>query len=151
MIKWKLTPLALVLSFTLPLPAMAAEDNQTVCGLYSSIGGSLTEFMLPLTMQDFVNIMTGKDPELLKDLSINMLNGLTGAELAALNAMDEDDSSLLSESAGQIAVNHLMSGSASSSEDVKYLMKNTCLSIGAAKIIENQRRANDATQANLGQ
>lgn len=139
---------ALFLAVSAPISSAAEDDIR--CDLYGSIGGSLAEFMLPLTMQDFVNMMTGKDPGLLNELSNSLLKSVNGLELAALSEMAESDRELFSEAAGETAIQYLMSARASSSEDLKTIMEKTCISIGADSIIDNKKRAKRLTDANLG-
>ena len=146
----KIVPLLLALTLTAPATFSAAEEGDMRCSLYGSIGGSMGKFMLPLTMQDFVNIMTGKDPALLNELSNSLLASVNRQELAALGKMPEKDRELFSESAGQAAIENLMSARATSSEELKSLMTSACKSVGAQGIIDNQRRANALTEANLG-
>lgn len=141
----------MALSLLIVFPFSAAAEEDIRCSLYGSIGGSLAEFMLPLTLQDFVNMMTGEDPDLMNELSSSLLTSVNGLELAALSKMPDKDAELFSESAGQTAIQHLMSATASSSEDLKALMENSCNSVGADRIIRNQKRANRLTEANLGE
>lgn len=132
-------------------PFSAAAEDDIRCSLYGSIGGSLAEFMLPLTMQDFINMMTGEDPDLMHELSSSLLKSVNGLELAAFTKMPDKDAEIFSESAGQTAIQHLMSATASSSEDLKALMESSCNSVGADRIIRNQKRAKRLTEANLGE
>lgn len=93
---------------------------------------------------------TGKDDKLADELSTTLFSKLNGSELVALTKLETKDVEMLSESAGQVAIELLMGGRANNSQDVDTIMKTTCLSISTMQIIKNQKRANQATQANLG-
>ena len=139
---------ALCLSLAAPTLA-AAADNKASCQVYSKIGSTTVEFMLPLTLQEFVNMMTGKNPELLQKMSTGLLSGLDGDDVKTMIGLGED-STLAGQAAGEVAVAMLMSGQASSASEVQTKMQRDCEAIGFDKIVENQKRANRATAGNIG-
>lgn len=126
-----------------------ADDNAQLCSMYSKTGGAMSEFMLPLTLQDFINITTGKDETLTIEMTGALMGAWNAADMVAASKLGQSDIELLSESAGQVAVELMLSGQANSHTQVREIMKASCLNVTARGIINNQRRAKQATDANM--
>jgi len=140
---------ALCLSFS--TPAFAADtDNEASCKMYSKIAGTMVDFMLPLTMQDFVNMMNGKDPKLLGEMTSGLLSGLDADDIATMVSLGSD-AQIAGQAAGDVAMRMLMSGQATSSSEVQSAMRANCNEIGFDKIVANQKRANRATAGNFSE
>lgn len=140
---------ALCLSFSTPVFA-AESDNATSCKMYSKIAGTMVDFMLPLTMQDFVNMMNGKDPKLLGQMTSGLLSGLDAEDVSTMISLGSD-AEIAGQAAGDVAMRMLMSGQATSSSQVQRAMKSNCEEIGFDQIIANQKRANRATAGNFSE
>lgn len=136
---------ALCLSFS--TPAFAA-DNEKSCKMYSKIAGTMVDFMLPLTMQDFVNMMNGKDPKLLGQMTSGLLAGLDADDISTMVSLGSE-AEIAGQAAGDVAMRMLMSGQATSSSEVQRIMRADCEDIGFNQIIANQKKANRATAGNL--
>jgi len=145
---------ALGLLALLPVSAQADDtasaDDVAICTLYSKIGSSTVSFMLPLKMQDFVDMMTGKNPELMGTMSQSLLSGLDGNDIATMTKHAEE-AALIGEAAGSVGIQSLMSGQASSAEEVQTLMYRQCRAVGAQVIIDNQRQTSALAAQSLGQ
>lgn len=134
----------------LPSTAYAVDDVKT-CKIYGKIGGAITDFMLPLTMQDLVNILTGKDPKLATEMTSVIIYALDKAEYVVMGDIGEEKAGLMGEAAGQVAIELLMSGRASSGAEIVTIMEDTCLSVGFDAIVDNQRDARASLSKNMGQ
>lgn len=93
--------------------------------------------------------MAGKNPDLVATMTDTILRANTGAAIAAANKLTQDDGKLLGESAGQIAIQLLMSGQATNADDVRNTLNAACLQHSAAAIIANQRAARDALSKSM--
>jgi len=129
--------------------AYAGEDD-ALCNLYSKSGGAMVEFMLPLTLQQFVDMTTGKDTALMNRMSASLLKEFEPAELIALSTVGEGKAGLIGEAAGHVAVELLMSGQATTKSGIVNIMSSNCHAIGPETIIANQLKSRAATSANMG-
>ena len=141
--------LAGTLSIAMPF-SVSVQAGEAECNVYSKIGSSMVNFMLPLTMQDFINITMGKDPKLTNEMTQNMIAGMDTTDFTTLAAMGEDGAGLMGEAAGQIAVELLISGQASSAREVKAALKESCMTVGMDTILDNQRQARANVNSSLG-
>ena len=141
--------LGLAAVLTLATPA-SATDSDALCSLYSKTGGSVVEFMLPLTMQQFVDMMAGKNPGLMNQMTQALVSEFDEADLIALASVDQQKAQVIGEAAGQVAIELLMSGQATSKAEIVNAMSTSCKAVGPDVIIANQMRANAAVDANMG-
>ncbi len=139
---------ALLLAISFQVSASEVESDVR-CQLYSKLGGSMVEFMLPLTMQDLVNMMSGKDPDLMMDMTTGLLSGLDGNDLGVMMKLPGQDAEIAGQAAGDVAMKVLMSGQATSAAEVRTIMKSTCETIGFDTMVANQKSANLATAGNF--
>ena len=130
----------------IPLNAHAADEN-AVCSAYGKIGGYLVGSLLPRSLQDFVDMNTGKNPEFAKELITGLLSELNGVELMAFSTLGEEDASLLGESAGQVSVALLMEGT--NKDDVINTMRDRCLAVGSKQITANMKASKIALDKNI--
>ena len=135
----------------LAMSSNAYANDDALCSLYSKTGGATVEFMLPLTMQQFVDMMAGKEPALMNQMTMKLLGEFNSDDLAALATVNQQDAEVIGEAAGMVAVELLMSGQATTKSDIVSVMNSGCNAIGAQTIINNQKAARNATQANMGQ
>jgi len=141
--------LAATFALSFSSPTFAADvDDAAGCKMYGQIAGVMVDFMLPLTMQDFVNMMSGKDPETLAKMSSGLISGLDGDDIKTMMALG-GDAQIAGQAAGDVAVKTLMSGEATSSSEVKSIMESHCNEIGFDQILANQKRANQASAGNI--
>ena len=130
-------------------PVSHANNDATLCNAYGKIGGYMVGSLLPKTMQDFVDMMTGKNPEMLEGITAGLMDDLSGKELLAVSKQDENRMGLLGESAGQVAIQMLMAGQVSDKPDTVNALRNNCMSVGINTIISNQAAANAAINASI--
>jgi hypothetical protein len=129
----------------------SADENDTLCSMYSKTGGAMSEFMLPLTVQDFINMINGSDQGLMNDMVKAMTDAWSGSDMVALSKLNTEDAEIIGEAAGQVAIELLMTGQASTKTEVTQFMNKSCMTVGAKNIIRNQRKSRAATAAIMGQ
>ncbi len=139
---------ALLLGF-LQTPAVQAADDQTTCSFFSKVGSSLIEFVLPLTVQDMVDMLAGKNQSLMIEMTMVMMKAMSAEEFQQFMTLNSDDAEMLGQSAGEVAFQLLMTGQATSIAEVESQLMSNCLKIGPDNIIQNQRNANAAAAGNL--
>jgi len=127
--------------------AQADETENTLCTFYGAVGGSVLEFVLPLTMQDLVLMVRGQKPELVEDLTKQMTATTESSALGEAVKLGEQDLELLGKAAGTQAFVLAMSGGAASADEAKNALKSACLRNGSQRIIDQQRAANQAEEA----
>jgi len=142
------TAIAAGAALTLAIPAQAADNT---CGVYSELGGSMVDFMLPMTLQQVVDLTSGKNDALAEQMGMKMISNLSEDEIMTLGTMNETDAGLISEAAGMVAIELLMTGQATTSAEIRNYMLLTCNQVGASQIIANQSKMRAATAANMGQ
>lgn len=123
-----------------------AQTDDTVCGGYAAVGGVIASEMLDLTLRDVVGMMQNKRPDITAKIASAMESRLTPAEMLGIAQLPGDESSLLGEASGVHAMNVLMSGQASSADEVSNMLKQSCLTTGYKTVISNQRQINGLTQ-----
>ncbi|MBL4617953.1 MAG: hypothetical protein JKY46_09670 [Robiginitomaculum sp.] len=115
-----------------------ANDDQELCGFYGNIGRSIAEFMLPLTIQQMVDMNSGNNPALQKEMEAKVMTYVTANQLIAAGNLKEQEITFFAESAGQNGVMLLMEAKARSSTEVYDILETRCKRVGALKLIENQ-------------
>lgn len=133
------------------IPVSHAQDDQLTCSFYSKVGSSVVGYMLPLTVQELVDMMTGKNPDLMTEMTGVMLRAMNAEEFQAIFAMDANRLEMLGEAAGAVSFQVLMSGKATSVDEVERILLSSCLSIGPDVIIDNQIASNAAAARNINQ
>ncbi|MCF6292775.1 MAG: hypothetical protein L3J04_05210 [Robiginitomaculum sp.] len=118
-----------------------ANDDQELCGLYGNIGRGVAEFMLPLTLQQIINMNSGNEPELQKESETKAMTYVTANQLIAAVKLTEQEVAAFGESAGQNAVALLMEAKARSGMDIFDFLTNRCNRLGAQTVISNQIKA----------
>ena len=136
---------AAMMSAIITVPA-EAQTEDSVCGGYAAVGGVMASEMLDLTLRDLVGMMQNKRPDITAKLMSAMETRLTADEVAGITQLPGDEASLLGEAAGEHAMNVLMTGRASSADDVVTLMKQSCLTTGYKTVVGNQRQINELSQ-----
>ena len=145
----RLSILVAAAALSLSSPAIAADtDNKAACKMYSVFGSTMVDFMLPLTMQEFVNMMSGKDPAAFAEMSSALISQLSGEDIKTMVSLGAD-AQVAGQAAGEVAMQILMSGQATSSSEVKTIMDSHCNKIGFDQIVSNQKRANQAAAGNF--
>jgi len=147
----RLSILAAAFTLSLSPSAFAASvDDAAGCKMYSQFGSTMVDFMLPLTLQDFVDMMSGKDTEALAGMSVELISQMDKGDMKTMLALG-NEAQIVGRAAGEVAMQILMSGQASSSSEVKTIMRSQCKKIGFTQLIANQKKANQASALNLGQ
>jgi hypothetical protein len=145
----RLSVLAAAAALSLASPAYAAEvEDAAACKMYSQFAATMVDFMLPLTLQDFVNMMSGKDPEALAEMSSGLITQLDQGDIKTMLALG-DEAQIAGQAAGEVAMQILMTGQATSSSEVKNIMDSHCIEIGFDQILANQKTANRASAGNI--
>lgn len=140
-----------VLSLSLIAPFTAsANDNENLCPVYGKFGGATADFMLPLKVQDLVDMISGKNDDLAQSLGLSIIGTMSANEIAAFTTLPNSEAELLGGAAGMVAIELLMSGQATSGADVRRAMERSCNQVGIRAILANQKLSDDATQANMG-
>lgn len=130
-------------------PAQAATSEDT-CALYARIGGTMSDFMMPLTVKNFVEMMSGKDNALMAEMTSSLITGIGPDHLATMMTLKGDESELIGQAAGTVMMELLMTGAATTPAEIETNMRQTCNSIGAKTLIANQRAAVAAQSRNVG-
>ena len=141
--------LGLIAIAAVSVPATAQTDDMK-CQIYAKTGGTMADYMLPLRLQDLVNMLSGKDTELMSGLTGALVGKLTPQEMAAMAQFKSNDATILGEAAGEVTMALLMGGQATSGAQVQSILKDTCMQVGPDQIIQNQRRAKAISDKNLG-
>ena len=124
-------------------PATALSNDDThKCAAYGSVGASMADFILPITVKEMVGIMQGTEPELMMKMTMQLMSGLTPEELQAMVSLGETQASMLGEMAGTQAMQLLMTAQASTSEEVDRTLQAQCTRVGFDALLESQRRIN---------
>jgi len=119
-------------------------NDEAICNAYGKLGETVASFMLPLTLQQMVNMNSGKDAELMSDFIKKMTDTMSGTEMLALADLGDDAAELLGEFGGQNAITLLMGGQATSSNEIRALMKQQCLQAGPEALVNRMRKAKRA-------
>lgn len=138
----KIRIIGLVICFVFPWTAAAsAETNQdkALCNFYGVVGQASVEYILPMRVQDLLNMLSGKDEKLMGKFTQKLLDTITGSELLVLADVPDGDVEWLGQSAGQIAIQSLMSARITSGAEVKELLYNHCIKTGVQQIIQKQK------------
>jgi len=140
----KRTSLALLLGFC-SVSTAHAQSDKNICSIYGSIGESMVDFMLPLTLKNFIELNTGGNPELEQELTSALESSLSVSDARSFVKLNEEEQTLLGEAAGGTAVTLLMSGHAADAKAIKTFMQKNCEKHGYKTIIAQQKKANNAT------
>lgn len=141
-----LTAFACVLSLSMA-PEARADENTTLCNLYTNTAGGMADFLLPLTVQQYVNMMAGKSPELVDQMTKSIMAQFSSEDLIALATVEADKAALLGEAAGQDVIQIMMSGQGTTKAEIVSAMSGTCQSVGPNMIIEEQKKMKASMQA----
>lgn len=130
----------LCLSMTAFLPT-AQADETAVCGIYGTIGSVTTEVLMDRTFRDVLDMMQGRSNDITNAIGARMVSSFSSDQLAVMSTMTTEDSELIGGAAGTKGFNLLLSGRASSPDDVRVLLQDECMRIGIETIKNNQRQA----------
>ncbi len=121
--------------------AASANDKDDICGYYGNVGAAAVDFLLPLSFQQVVNMVSGKDADLLAKMSEAVEGKGSKATRTKVTAMGDDALELLGEAAGFHGFQLTLTGQATSGEEVFIRLSSQCQQMGPESIIETQRRA----------
>lgn len=130
--------------------AAANMQQNRVCEIYGRTGAAVARFMLPLTFQDAIAMLNGRNDKLLGQFTEYLIKAFSGEDLVAISRMPSDQFSLLSEAAGASTFSLLMDGTVTSPDGVAAHLSDTCDRLGVNTIITNQRAVKAATESNVG-
>ncbi len=132
-------------------PQAIADENAALCHLYSATGAGTVEFLLPLTVQQYVNLTAGKDKALADQMTQAIVRQYNPQIIAQLQNTSPEKIGLMGEAAGQTVTQLLMSGQATSKADVQGVMTSACQALGANTIIEEQKKLRESLQQQAAQ
>lgn len=124
--------------------AVSAQEDHILCSVYGKISQATVDFMMPLTLEQVTGMMTGQNPGLLSKFVDIMAGSITVREQRALAAMPQSDVNLLSEYAGQITMQKVMSMQIRDRSRTRELMEKECKTIGAKTLIARLKKAKAA-------
>jgi hypothetical protein len=130
--------------------ATVQAQQDRVCEIYGRTGAAVARFMLPLTFQDAIAMLNGRNDRLLGQFTEYLLKAFSGEDLVAISRMPSDQFSLLSEAAGASTFSLLMDGTVTSPDGVAAHLSGTCGRLGVSTIIANQRAVKAASESNVG-
>ena len=81
-------------------------------------------------------------------MSTSFLSKLDGNDIKTMVALG-DDATIAGQAAGEVAMQMLITGKATSSSEVKTIMESHCNKISFDQIVSNQKRANQAAAGNF--
>ena len=135
--------LAIMAIFARP-PALPASDTgqaDMLCEAYGAIGFAVADFMLPMSLQQIVNMASGASPQQMEIFSANMQQVLAGPYADALRQAGPDAGGLFGQFGGDAAMGLLMQGRATSADQLRTVMIQQCNTVGSAKLLEDMRTA----------
>lgn len=126
-------------------PAGAAS-KQEVCSYYGNVGAAAINFLLPLKFSQVVDLVAGKDPALLEQMSAAVEKRGSPKVRADLEKTGKEALELIGEAAGYHAFQLTLTGQATDGQEVFGRLNEQCMNMGPDAIIESQRRARAVQQ-----
>ncbi|NVJ99073.1 MAG: hypothetical protein HWE25_13030 [Alphaproteobacteria bacterium] len=131
-----------ILLLAAPFPAQSATASQSdVCSYYGNVGAGAIDFLLPLKFSQVINMISGKDQELLKAMNKSLANKGSKKSREGVEELGDDALALMGEAAGFHGFQLVMTGQATTGQEVFGILTNQCMSAGPEAIIEGQRNA----------
>jgi hypothetical protein len=127
--------------FSLAGPAAQAGEKEDMCGYYGNVGAAAIDFLLPLTFQQVVDMVSGKDADLLAQMSRAVEGKGSKTARAAIEKMGDDALELMGEAAGFHGFQLALTGQATNGQEVFERLSTQCEQVGPDQIIDIQRRA----------
>lgn len=127
--------------FTSSGQSAIADDNELLCSVYGSMSQSVVNFMLPLTFEQILNMITGKDNLLMGQFTQAMMTSMKPEALGKLATSSQTDIAMLSQHAGQTVFQMMMSGQILDMNAAGEVMENKCLEMGSRNIINRMEQA----------
>ncbi len=144
--------LGIITSVLVALSSTAqAQDVDHLCNAYAKGGRVLAATMLDATFAEVLNIISGKNPELLQKFTTELIKQFNGEELDAISRLNSEDSKLLFGMAGMDAMNIMIETQTTSLEDIQTTMYKKCKSQGSDVLIERMRKIEEIRQGNNNQ
>lgn len=129
--------LAISLLFIFSQP-LQAQDNDKICGAYGKVGQVMSEFILPITMENLMRFVNGVSPEMTQEIATKLASSLTEQELLAISQMSEEKRKLLFETAGSQTVKTLIEEQETTPEALGEILYQQCISEGIDALIEQE-------------
>ncbi len=134
------TLLSAVSLFSVP-SAADAEDTKEICLYYGNVGAAAVDFLLPLKLQQVVDLISGRDEALLEKMN-KTVEGVGNVQVKeAMKKIGEDAAEHLGASAGFLSFQLVMTGQATTPQEVFSVLYRSCTETGPERIVENQRKA----------
>ncbi|WP_026168231.1 hypothetical protein [Kordiimonas gwangyangensis] len=118
-----------------------AEDDKEICLYYGNVGAAAVEFLLPLKLQQVVDLISGRDEALLEKMN-KTVEGVGNVRVkTAMKKIGDDAAEHLGASAGFLSFQLVMTGQATTPQEVFSVLYRGCSETGPERIVENQRKA----------
>lgn len=126
--------------------AVPAKAEDKLCNVYGDLGQSVADYILPFTIQEMVDMVTGQNPAAMGGFTRALMNGISPENLGVLATSNQADIELLGKYAGQIAMQSLMSGQIPDTSKVGEALFQQCNAIGSEALLQRFRQADAALQ-----
>lgn len=130
---------------TATVPA-TAQDKDFVCDAFGSIGYTVATVMLPVTMQELVDMTRGQNPDLLGKITQGLTANMAPETLAKFTSLPPKELDGLSQLAGAVGMQTLMSGGAGSPDELQGIMARHCRTVGPSAILQQGLAAAQTAQ-----
>lgn len=128
-----------VVSMSLALlapPASAqVDEEQELCQFYGELGGQLAAYVLPLTIQQLVGVMAGRDEQIKNDLQTMMISALSEAKVSQDIPRRMNRMTRLASAAGKATFDVMLKQQVATSEEVATFMTEDCLNVGVGVVM----------------
>lgn len=118
-----------------------AADQREICSYYGNVGAAAIDFLMPLKFSEVVEMVSGKNKELLDEMAQAVESMGNQDVKKAIGNMGEGSLELMGEAAGLHGFQLVMTGQATGGQEVFGILASRCMQSGPDKIIEAQRRA----------
>lgn len=122
-------------------PAADAASQEEICSYYGNVGAAAIDFLMPLKFSEVVEMVSGKNKELLEGMAKAVERKGNPEVKASINNMGDGSLELMGEAAGLHGFQLVMTGQATSGQEVFGILTSRCMQSGPNNIIEAQRRA----------
>lgn len=136
-----LTASLIALAISMSSGPAGASDQDEICGYYGNVGAAAIDFLLPLSFQQVLDMVSGKDADLLEKMSKAVEGKGTKSTRDKVTALGENALDLLGEAAGFHGFQLALTGQATNGEEVFIRLSTQCQQLGPQALIDMQRRA----------
>lgn len=118
-----------------------ANEDKEICLYYGNVGAVAVDFLLPLKLQQVVDLISGRDEVLMQKMN-KTIEGVGNVQVkASMKKLGDDAAEHLGSSAGFLSFQLIMTGQATTPQEVFSVLYRSCTETGPGRIVENQRKA----------